>query len=308
MSSAVRPEPRIVGFPSQGGLLRGRLYAHGSERRPVVVMTHGFSATITGMVADRYAEVLHAAGLTVLLYDHRGFGLSDGEPRLVVNRWSQLRGYHDALDFVATLAEADASRIAVWGDSMSAATAIGIAAAEERVCALVVQVPACGQEPPPADPEGSAYASLLDLYRSGGPTVPPKSTVGPKAVVSADQLGAPSLLEPITAFRWFIDYGGRPGTGWQNRASIEVADTPVAYHAGLCSPHLKGASLWVIANDDEMPDAEPHVARAAFEVAPEPKELLTIDGGHFGLLYYPSELFDRVSAAQADFLVRRLSG
>jgi hypothetical protein len=36
-------------------------------------MAHGFSAT-RHMTADKYAEVFHAAGLAVLLYDHRGFG------------------------------------------------------------------------------------------------------------------------------------------------------------------------------------------------------------------------------------------
>jgi hypothetical protein len=55
-----------------------------------------------------------------------------------------------------------------------------------------------------------------------------------------------------------------------------------------------------------MPAAESEIALAIFESAPAPKELLLIDGGHFGLLYHPSELFDRVSAAQAAFLRRRL--
>ena len=126
------------------------------------------------------------------------------------------------------------------------------------------------------------------------------------AVVSADQLGAPSLLTPITAFRWFIEYGGRPGTTWQNWATYEVVNTPVPFHAGLCSPHLRCASLWVIADDDEMPGAETPIARMVFDGAAEPKELVSVGGGHFGLLYHPSELFERVAAAQAAFLVRTL--
>ncbi len=40
----------------------------------------------------------------------------------------------------------------------------------------------------------------------------------------------------------------------------------------------------------------------AFRLAPEPKEKIEIDGGHFGLLYYPSELFEQASNAQRDFL------
>ena len=45
----------------------------------------------------------------------------------------------------------------------------------------------------------------------------------------------------------------------------------------------------------------------AFDSAPDPKELLLVEGGHFGLIYHPSPLFDQASAAQADFLARHLA-
>jgi uncharacterized protein len=300
---------RIVEFPSAGTVLRGYLYEHASgpmaAARPTVVMTHGFSATATGMVADRYAEVFHEAGLTVLLFDGPSLGMSEGEPRLVLNRWTQLRSYRDALDFATTLPSVDATRLAVWGDSMSGGSAIGVAAFDDRVRAMVVQVPACGSRLPPDDPDGAAFATLRDIYRRDAlPGV--RGQHGPMAVVSPDLLTVPALLEPITAFRWFLDYGARPGTGWQNRATLEVPDTPVAYQAGLCAPHLHAASLWVVARDDEMPGAETDVARHAFETAPEPRQLLLIEGGHFGLLYHPGPLFDRVSTAQAEFLAQHL--
>jgi alpha-beta hydrolase superfamily lysophospholipase len=74
-----------VEFASHGAVLRGRLYRRASRRpQACVVMAHGTSATI-GMVADRYAEAFHDAGLAVLLYDHHGFGASGGEPRLEIN-------------------------------------------------------------------------------------------------------------------------------------------------------------------------------------------------------------------------------
>lgn len=300
---------RQIEFPSEGAALRGLFYGHASDApMPTVVMSHGFSATITGMVADKYAEVLQAAGLNVLLYDHRSFGRSDGEPRHLLNSWIQARGLRDALNFAVTLPQVNSARLAVWGDSMSAAVALAVAAFDERVRAVVVQVPAVGSELPPADPDGTLFETLRDTFLRADVESNPKQLVGPMAVVSADQISAPSLLLPITAFRWFIDYGGRPGTGWENQASYLVSDTPVRFHAGLAVPHLRAASLWVIAVDDEMEGAEPHIARAAFDSAPDPRELLEVGGGHFGLLYHPSPLFDQVSAAQADFLVRHLTG
>ena len=62
----------------------------------------------------------------------------------------------------------------------------------------------------------------------------------------------------------------------------------------------------MIAPEDQMPQSNPAVSRKAFEAAPESKELFEIGGGHFGLLHYPSELFDQASSVQRDFLIRHL--
>ena len=81
-----------VAFASQGTTLRGYLVslAGGKARRPTVVMAHGTSATLRMGVLD-YARVFARAGLAALVYDHRNFGCSDGEPRLEINPWIQCR-------------------------------------------------------------------------------------------------------------------------------------------------------------------------------------------------------------------------
>jgi hypothetical protein len=55
---------------------------------------------------------------------------------------------------------------------------------------------------------------------------------------------------------------------------------------------------------DEMPAANPAVARQAYESASGNKQLFEIGGGHFGLLYWPSELFELAVTVQRDFLKR----
>lgn len=295
-------------FTSRNVLLRGRLYRNGESAglRPAVVMTHGFSATIT-MVVDRYAEVFAEAGFVVLLYDHAGFGRSDGEPRQVINPWVQARGYLDAVSYLGTVDGVDLSRVAVWGDSLSGGEAVVVAAVDERVGAVVVQVPVCGPREVPEDPDAALFVTLRRTLQDGDITGSGGTSVGPLPVVSADQLGTPSLLTPITAFRWFIEYGARHGSGWENVATRVTPDTPAPFHPGLCSPHLRVPSLWVLAPTDEMPGANPAVARKAYESAGGQKQVLEIEGGHFGLLYWPSEMFDMAATAQRDFLKRVLS-
>ena len=73
-----------VSFASEGAELRGRHYSHATCLKPTVVMTHGTTATVT-MAVDHYAEAIFAAGFDVLLYDHKNFGRSGGEPRHEIN-------------------------------------------------------------------------------------------------------------------------------------------------------------------------------------------------------------------------------
>ena len=52
--------------------------------------------------------------------------------------------------------------MALWGDSMSAAEVIVVGAIDARVKAVVAQVPACGDNPPPPDPDGSLFAAIRE--------------------------------------------------------------------------------------------------------------------------------------------------
>ena len=125
-------------------------------------------------------------------------------------------------------------------------------------------------------------------------------------VVSSDQLGTPSLLKPIQAFRWFIDYGGRPGSGWHNQTTRILPSDTAPYSPYLCAPYVTVPTLMMVAPADEMVHANPVVSRQAFNLLPAEKDWYDLDGGHFGLLYYPSDLFDQASTLQADYLTKHL--
>jgi len=293
-----------VEFESDGATLRGRLYLPASGNLfPAVVMAHGYSATIP-MVLDRYAEAMQAAGVAALAYDHRGFGTSDGEPRHEINGWVQLRGYLDALAFARADPRLDTGRIAIWGDSGSGLVAIAAAALDQEVAALVVQVPACGR-----DVKTDIGPELLDAVRahlaSGrlrGPTDGWRSL----PVVSADQTRVPSALEPLTAFRWFIEFGSRYGAGWANDVVLTRNPEAPIWDTPTLAAQVTCPTLFVMSPDDEMPGADSPVARATYERVRGTKELVEIDGGHFGLLYPGTPDFERATAAESGFLARVL--
>ncbi len=294
-----------VEFDSEGAQLRGFLYRAftGVAPFPLVVMAHGTSATIP-MVVERYAEVFAEAGVSALVYDHRNLGISGGEPRQEINPWTQARGYRDAISFATTLDGHDPDRIGVWGDSYTGGIVYLLAACDPRVRAVVAQCPTFGAQRPDDEPSEELLASIRETLATGDVSGMPGDVTGPIPVVSADQMGTPSLLKPIQAYRWFIEYGGRYGSGWENRAIRVVPSNTPPFSPFMCAPFVRVPSLMMVAPGDEMAHANPDVSRAAFSLLPSEKEWHDIDGGHFGLLHHPSDLFDEASAVQADFLSR----
>jgi hypothetical protein len=298
-----------VAFSSQGATLRGYLVtlAGGRARRPAVMMAHGTSATLR-MAALDYARVFARAGLAALVFDHRNFGCSDGEPRLEINPWIQCRGYVDALTFASTHPAVDPDRMALWGDSYSGGEVVVVSACDARAKAVVAQCPIFGAALPPQLPSADAFAAIKATLLTGDVAGTPETSTGPLPVVSHDQAGTPSLLTPIQAFRWFIEYGGRPGSGWVNRVTRVIPSTPAVYSPYLCSPFVQADVLLMVAPDDEMVHANYAVAQQAFALMPGVTQWYDIADGHFGLLHCPGARFDEAASVKSKFLRDRLTG
>ena len=71
-------------FISEGDTLRGRWYkTDQNQNAPCIIMCHGTSATISMGLSD-YALEFQKSGLNVFLFDHAGFGRSEGaNPKLL---------------------------------------------------------------------------------------------------------------------------------------------------------------------------------------------------------------------------------
>lgn len=297
-----------IEFTSQDATLRGRLYLPEvkSEKHPVVIMAHGFTTTINGMTADKYAEKYRESGYAVLLYDHRNLGSSDGKPRQEINFWIQCRGYIDCIDFALTRPEIEPSKIAVWGCSLSAEEVFLVGAIDDRVKAIVSQVPALGNVMPSEKQDDEVFTFTKNMVLNDRIMDLCPTTMEQIPVVSTDPKGSPAAIDKLTAFRWFIEYGGRFGTKWENLVSWSDTDRPSNYHNANIASHVKAPILMIVATNDEMEYSNDKVTLEVFKRITQEKEWVDIDGGHFGLLYYPSQLFDKASKAQIDFLDKYL--
>ena len=132
---------RDVTFEAEGATLVGWFYRPQRDGDlPAIVMSHGF-ACVKELFVDRFAEAFAQAGFAVLLYDHRNFGASGGEPRGEIDPWRQVSDMRDAVTWMTMQPGIDVSRLGLWGSSYSGGHVLTLAAQDRRVACVVAQVP-----------------------------------------------------------------------------------------------------------------------------------------------------------------------
>ena len=264
---------------------------------PLVVLAHGFGGTRDARL-DAFAERFADAGYAALVFDYRSFGASEGEPRQLIDIGRQHADWRSAIAYARTLDAVDPERIALWGSSFSGGHVIVTAAADERVAAVISQVPhasgpATLRQAGPANLARLTVAGLRDqvgaLFGREPYRIP---VVGPPGSLAA--MNTPDA-EP--GYRALI----AEGSPWRNEFSARVA-----LRMSMYSPLRKAASvrcplLVQVAVDDLT--TPPGPARELAERAPR-GELREYPGGHFDV--YLGELFERVVGDQIEFLRRHL--
>jgi len=297
-----------VEFEGHGGVtLRGWMYVPeaATDAVPGVVMAHGFSG-VKEQGLDRYAEVFCEAGLVALVYDHRNFGASDGEPRQLINPWAQARDYRHAIGWLAGRPEVDADRLAVWGTSYSGGQVVVLGAVDERVKAVVSNVPFTGY--PGVDYENAVGRSdgireaLFD--ESGRGLADVGEVMGPITLVGEPGSDQESMFGEGDASDLFLGTDENGVSSWQNFVNVQnaVAGDP-PWDPGYSFSHLVVPLLMVVASQDTVAPAD--LALASFERSPEPKQLHIVDCTHFAA--YDGEYFDSASVVMRDFLLDHLA-
>jgi len=285
----------LITFSSEGTALRGRLFpAAGGGKRPVVVMAHGFSA-----VADqlfRHAEAFAAAGFNAFVYDHAGFGRSDGHPRQDVDPSRQLRGYRDAVTFVRTLPGVDAERIAIWGSSFSGGHVLQAGALDPRVRVVISQAPfISGSELLALRPDLAEFEAALFAERE------------------ARSAGAPATMIPVTTPREGIAalagvdaheyFAGTNSPSWKNEVTLSSFEAVRGYEPAWWIEKLAPRPLLMIVAESDTVTPTAH-AEAAFARAAEPKKLVRVPGGHFDV--YLGSGFDQAAGEMIGWLKTHL--
>ncbi|KAH8657764.1 Alpha/Beta hydrolase protein [Xylariales sp. PMI_506] len=122
-----------------GVTLRGWLWP-AKQRGPAIILTTGLNWPKDALLPDVAAE-FQRAGFTVLAYDNRCVGASDGLPRDNIIPVKCQEDYHDAVTFMKTHPLVDPDQLACWGYSMSGVTVLNAAALDKRIKAVISVCP-----------------------------------------------------------------------------------------------------------------------------------------------------------------------
>jgi fermentation-respiration switch protein FrsA (DUF1100 family) len=272
-------ERQDVEFPGEGGVtLRGWLFQpKGAGPHPAITMAHGF-AGVKEHSLERFAQLFAQSGFVVLVHDHRGFGASDGSPRFDIDPWVQIADWRRAISFLESLPMVDPDRIGLWGSSYAGGHAIVLGATDRRLRAVVSQVPTISgyqqslRRVPP-DRVASLEAAFIDDDRRQFSGEPPAT----QAVVSLDPQEAAAYHAPDAVT--FYQQPAPKGV-WHNTVTLRSSRSARNYEPGVWISRVSPTPLlMVVGLKDTITLTD--LVLSAYEQALQPKELVTVEGGHF---------------------------
>ena len=258
---------RDIMIETNGETLSARLYPQ-QEPCPLIIMSHGFSA-LMAMGLEEYASEFAAAGFAVLVYDHRNYGGSSGWPRNETDPWQQVEDMRAVISYGRNLSYVDKERIGLWGTSYSGGHALTVSSLDRRVSCVVSQVP------------------LVSGQRNFNAWVPEKSRLRFLERLAEDRDGlargdcpmvTPAAIPGSETAEWVttVDKEGI----YPNEITLRSLDLmrsyePMSFIEGIAPTPM----LMIIADQDtQTPVAW---QKEAFELAGEPKKLITLSGRHY---------------------------
>jgi uncharacterized protein len=264
-----RREP--VWFESDGNRLAGHLYRPASgEVTPAIVMT-GPVSSVKEQTLPHYAERFADAGYTVLTFDPRGFGESEGEPRFHYDPWLIVSDYVNAAGYAMAREDVDAQKVAVIGVCMGGGYALATAARDHRLaaCASIAggyDIGGTFQRVMGA--EGlAAYLRLANERRGSHiPTI-------------ARELSAevPLAVMPLAEAYSYYDRTSRDhAPTWSPVTTAASLEPYLTFNAITQAPLLAPTPLLILHGTTDS-TLLPELAQAAYDAAVGPKELVWVE-------------------------------
>ena len=298
------PARRVrVRFKSSELMLAGHLYrppGFATDRRtPAIVMCGPFSS-VKEQTLPHYAERFASAGYTVLTFDSRGYGESEGEPRAHHDPTQITEDYVNAARYMMTRADVDADNIAAVGVCIGGGYAIS-AAARERKIKTVVSIAGGfnigGTFQQFMGIEGfAAYsakinAAMREQYRTGSVQYVPTIAHG-----FSDDIPVAAMPNE-EAYSYYSRTHKSDAPNWSEKMTVGSLESFYSYNAIVHVPLIAPAPLQIIHGTKDL-FLLPEYAQQAYDAALGPKELVWIET-HNHIELYDQDPYVSIAVANA---------
>ncbi|MEM5433009.1 alpha/beta hydrolase [Cupriavidus oxalaticus] len=275
-----------VEFRAEDGVtLRGWKYVPDippNKPAPAIVMINGFSGVKETLT--QYAQAFQAEGFAVLLYDHRNFGASDGQPRLHIEPSRQLADLRCAVTVLRGFPEVDPERIGMWGTSLAGGHAIVTAANDRRIKCVVSQIPFISGHR--SAERFYTVHRLTELRQMFDDDRQNRLHGEPSAMLPVVSDSEDFCCLPSPVSKRFVQASIDQAAAWRNEVTIGSLENLFEYEPGALIKFVSPTPLLMIvgARDNVC---FPDLAFEAYENALEPKSLYIHRAGHWGTYFPP---------------------
>jgi pimeloyl-ACP methyl ester carboxylesterase len=253
---------------------------------------------------DLFAARFNERGYSVLAFDYRRLGESDGHPRLALTVRQALGDWQAALEFARTLSEVDPGKVAVWGFSASGGHIFPVAASNPDLAAAIAQTPLV--DAPRAMPSLARYTTPGAQLRLMGRGI--LDTVGgmvgrePRLVPLTGPRGSVAMLSAPDALIGAQALNADRYPNWEQTVAARSVLRVASYRPGRFASRVQCPLLVLVCDDDQS--APPDLAARAADRAPK-GELARLAGGHYAPFM---EAHEDAVGVQLSFLERHLLG
>ena len=297
-----------IQFKSQGNTIAAHLYLpEGLDERasyPAVLFAGPFNQ-IKEQTGAVYGRKLAAIGYAALVFDHAGYGESEGAIRNFEHPFMKMETIRDAVSFLGTLSFVDRSSLFGLGLCAGGGYMPIIASTDKRLRAVAT---VSGM----MDNMGNYFGlmtreqivPLLERANAGRQAAYETGEVTYYDALAVEDTD-PSTLEPGSAVAEGYDYymteraGAQTYPGYTHLAPQQLLENIPLSSAQVIAPYLYTPYLGIY-GERAMQDTGPMTV-AFHEAASEPKELFEVPGASHVSLYDIDEDVDRAVARMDEF-------
>lgn len=272
-------------------------------RTPGIVLTGPFTG-VKEQAVSIYARQLADAGLATLVFDHRNFGASDGEPRQHEDSAGKLEDLRSATSALAAQPSIDAGRLGCVGVCLGGGYALRHSAFDPRIRAVAFVAAAFND--PRAMRQGMGDDGYREQMRAFSAVEQRQFDIGEIEYIPAvDRDGGLAAMpgrEP-----W--DYYGTERSwapGWTNRVTRMSVRELLTFDAAIGADFLAGTpALFIHGRHDDF--CSPADADAIYQRAQTAdKEFLWLDTTNHIDLYDNPAYVNPATTRLSDWLIERL--